>query len=132
MEHWKFTSMQMAKKRWIRYLTCADSFDAMNSNRVYRHKLTAENIIDEIKSNKGKQFDPEIADIMLKLLFYSISFALQVAVEHRSQHFCKTVCLCRESPDCAHYHFHSHLPLFLWDCIRRLHFQAPVHPGLRK
>ncbi len=46
----------------------ADSFDARNSNRVYRHKLTAENIIDEIESNKGKQFDPEIADIMLKLL----------------------------------------------------------------
>ena len=46
----------------------ADSFDAMNSNRVYRNKLTKESIINEIESNKGSQFDPEIADVMLKLL----------------------------------------------------------------
>ena len=46
----------------------ADSFDAMNSNRVYRHKLTTENILNEIEINKGKKFDPKIADIMLKLL----------------------------------------------------------------
>ena len=51
-----------------RIICLADSFDAMNSNRVYRNKLTKENIIDEIESNKGRQFDPEIADVMLKLL----------------------------------------------------------------
>ena len=46
----------------------ADSYDAMNSNRVYRSHLSKEDIISEIESNKGKQFDPEIADIMLRLL----------------------------------------------------------------
>ena len=46
----------------------ADSFDAMNSNRVYRKKLTKDRIISEIEKNKGRQFDPQIADIMLKLL----------------------------------------------------------------
>ena len=46
----------------------ADSFDAMNTNRVYRKKLTKEYIIDEIEKNKGKQFDPEIADVFLELL----------------------------------------------------------------
>ena len=40
----------------------------MNTNRVYRNRLTKEQIIGEIESNKGKQFDPKIADIMLKLL----------------------------------------------------------------
>ena len=46
----------------------ADSFDAMNSNRVYRKKLTKEYILSEIERNKGLQFDPAIADVMLKLL----------------------------------------------------------------
>ena len=40
----------------------------MNSNRVYRKKLTTEMIIEEIEKNKGKQFDPKIADIFLRLL----------------------------------------------------------------
>ena len=46
----------------------ADSFDAMNTNRVYREKLSKETIMEEIRKNKGKQFDPEIADVMLKLI----------------------------------------------------------------
>ena len=51
-----------------RIICVADSFDAMNTNRVYRNKLTKEKIMDEIEKNKGLQFDPAIADIMLKLL----------------------------------------------------------------
>ena len=51
-----------------RMICVADSFDAMNSNRVYRHKLTRELILREIETNKGLQFDPQIADVMLKLL----------------------------------------------------------------
>ena len=51
-----------------RMICVADSFDAMNTNRVYRKRLTKERIIEEIETNKGKQFDPKIADIMLKLL----------------------------------------------------------------
>ena len=46
----------------------ADSFDAMNSNRVYRKKLSKEAILNEIETNKGTQFDPQIADILLKLI----------------------------------------------------------------
>lgn len=34
----------------------------------YRKKLTSEHIIHEIETNKGKQFDPEVADVMLKLV----------------------------------------------------------------
>ena len=46
----------------------ADSFDAMNSSRVYRKNLTKERIISELETNKGKQFDPEIVDVMLGLI----------------------------------------------------------------
>ena len=46
----------------------ADSFDAMNTNRVYRDKLSREHIISEIENNKGKQFDPKVADVMLALI----------------------------------------------------------------
>jgi len=51
-----------------RMICVADSFDAMNTNRVYRNRLTIENIIGEIEKNKGLQFDPIIADVMLGLL----------------------------------------------------------------
>lgn len=51
-----------------RIICVADSYDAMNSDRVYRNKLSKERIIEEIENGKGKQFDPEIADIMLHLI----------------------------------------------------------------
>ncbi len=46
----------------------ADSFDSMNTDRVYREKLPIEHIINEIEKNKDLQFDPAITDIMLRLL----------------------------------------------------------------
>ena len=51
-----------------RIICVADSFDAMNSNRVYRDHLSLDRTISEIENNRGRQFDPEIADIMLRLL----------------------------------------------------------------
>lgn len=51
-----------------RMICVADSFDAMNSNRVYRKSLSKEYIINEIETNKGRQFDPKVADVMLNLL----------------------------------------------------------------
>lgn len=51
-----------------RMICVADSFDAMNSSRVYRKNLSKEYIISELENNKGTQFDPKIADIMLKLI----------------------------------------------------------------
>lgn len=51
-----------------RMICVADSFDAMNSNRVYRKKLSKDYIMQEIEKNKGSQFDPSIADVMLRLL----------------------------------------------------------------
>lgn len=51
-----------------RMICVADSFDAMNSSRVYRERLPKDYIINELVSNKGTQFDPKIADIMLNLI----------------------------------------------------------------
>ena len=51
-----------------RMICVADSFDEMNSNRVYRKKLTMDDIVEKIKKNKGKQFDPDIADTFLRLI----------------------------------------------------------------
>ena len=51
-----------------RMICVADSFDAMNTNRVYRKKLSKDYIVNELETNKGLQFDPKIADIMLGLI----------------------------------------------------------------
>ncbi len=51
-----------------RIICVADSLDAMNSNRCYRPRLTEEVIISELEKNKGKQFDPEVIDHVLKLI----------------------------------------------------------------
>jgi len=52
-----------------RIVAVADSFDAMNSRRIYRKPLDREIIIAEIQKNKGIQFDPVVADAFLELLF---------------------------------------------------------------
>jgi putative nucleotidyltransferase with HDIG domain len=51
-----------------RIMSIADSFDAMTSKRNYRDAIDLENAIYEITINKGKQFDPKIADIFLSML----------------------------------------------------------------
>lgn len=51
-----------------RIICIADSFDAMNSHRCYRRKLSLETIVEELNENKGKQFDPHITDVFIDLL----------------------------------------------------------------
>jgi len=51
-----------------RIICVADSYDAMSSNRCYRDALSPDDIKTELDVNAGKQFDPEIAAIMLSLL----------------------------------------------------------------
>lgn len=48
-----------------RIIAVADAFDAMNSTRVYRKRLTKETIIKELIDGKGKQFDPNLIDVFL-------------------------------------------------------------------
>ena len=51
-----------------RILAVADAYDAMASDRSYRHALPQDVIRSEIEKGKGTQFDPAIADIMLQLI----------------------------------------------------------------
>lgn len=51
-----------------RIISVADAFDAMNSNRVYRSALQMDAIIEQLETNRGKQFDPHITDIFLELI----------------------------------------------------------------
>lgn len=51
-----------------RIIGVADAYDAMASNRSYRNALPQEVVREEIIKGRGKQFDPEIADIMLEMI----------------------------------------------------------------
>jgi response regulator RpfG family c-di-GMP phosphodiesterase len=51
-----------------RILAVADAFDAMSSNRPYHSSLNKATIIEEIRSQAGLQFDPQVVEIFLNLL----------------------------------------------------------------
>ena len=53
---------------FARIVSVADAYDAMSSARSYRNMLAKEDIIEEFEKNKGRQFDPRFADIMLSIL----------------------------------------------------------------
>lgn len=50
-----------------RILAIADTYDAMTSNRSYRQGLPHEVAVEEIRKCAGGQFDPELAEIFLKI-----------------------------------------------------------------
>ena len=50
-----------------RIIAVADAFDAMSSNRVYRKACTPEHIRRELEEGEGRQFDPVLAELFLKL-----------------------------------------------------------------
>lgn len=51
-----------------RCLTIVDSFDAMISRRPYKKPLSLEQAINELRINKGTQFDPKLADIFIEVI----------------------------------------------------------------
>jgi response regulator RpfG family c-di-GMP phosphodiesterase len=50
-----------------RILTVADVYDAMVSRRVYKPALSHEEAVAFIREGAGKKFDPDIADVFLRL-----------------------------------------------------------------
>lgn len=50
-----------------RIICIADSYDAMNSKRVYRDSMSKEHIRKELVEGRGTQFDPEYLDAFLHL-----------------------------------------------------------------
>ena len=51
-----------------RIIAVADSYDAMSSRRSYRAVLPQATVRREIEANRGAQFDPKIADVMLAMI----------------------------------------------------------------
>lgn len=51
-----------------RIIAVADAYDAMHTNRSYRKHLSDDIILSELDKNKGKQFDPAVADAMIRFL----------------------------------------------------------------
>lgn len=51
-----------------RIIGVCDSFDAMNSDRCYRMRLPKETIIEEFRRGAGKQFDPQLSEIMIQMI----------------------------------------------------------------
>ena len=51
-----------------RIICLADSYDAMNTNRCYRDHLEKNVIIEELRKCAGTQFDPDLVEILIKLI----------------------------------------------------------------
>ena len=51
-----------------RIICVADSYDAMSSNRVYRPRLSDDDILNELERCMGTQFDPEVTAAFIHLL----------------------------------------------------------------
>lgn len=49
-----------------RIMAVADSFDAMTSDRPYRHAMSREQAINEIKRCSGVMYDPEVVEAFLR------------------------------------------------------------------
>ena len=51
-----------------RIIAVADTYDAMNSERSYRGRLSMKKIKQELKDGAGTQFDPDFANIMVDMI----------------------------------------------------------------
>lgn len=51
-----------------RMLAIVDSYDAMNTDRPYRKRLSLKEILSELKKNSGAQFDPKLVKVFIKML----------------------------------------------------------------
>lgn len=60
-----------------RIIGVADAYDAMASNRSYRKALPQEVVRSEIVKGRGKQFDADIADIMLQMIDEDSSYSMR-------------------------------------------------------
>jgi len=50
-----------------RIMAVADAYDAMTSNRPYRSALSPDKAKAQLMANRGSQFDPEIADLFIRV-----------------------------------------------------------------
>ena len=62
----------------------ADAFDAMNSRRSYRDAMDLRTIMNELRKNRGKQFDADVVDTHLDILNSKLASQNE---EHQVIHF---------------------------------------------
>ncbi len=53
---------------YARIVTIADVFDALSSKRCYKESLPLQKVLEIMKNNSGKHFDPELLELFLKNL----------------------------------------------------------------
>ncbi|HEU5363386.1 MAG TPA: HD domain-containing phosphohydrolase [Gaiellaceae bacterium] len=51
-----------------RIVAVADSVEVMSSRQLYRKPLTPESIVEELRNERGRQWDPAIVDVALQLI----------------------------------------------------------------
>jgi hypothetical protein len=51
-----------------RIIAAADAYDAMTSDRPYRRAMSMDEALQEIERQKGRQFDPHVADALIGLV----------------------------------------------------------------
>lgn len=66
-----------------RITAVADSFDAMNSKRVYRNSLSIADIIKQFEENRGIQFDSKIVDAFLDILKNDYNSILKIEEKYK-------------------------------------------------
>ncbi len=64
-----------------RIVSIVDGFDAMLSKRPYKDPMSIEEVVEIIRGNKGKSYDPEIVDIFIR----NIDEFLNVSLNFRDQ-----------------------------------------------
>lgn len=52
-----------------RIIMIADTLDAMTTDRPYRKALPFDSVLDEVRKHSGTQFDPDLADLVVKSPF---------------------------------------------------------------
>jgi HD-GYP domain-containing protein (c-di-GMP phosphodiesterase class II) len=52
----------------VAIVTVADSYDAMTSTRSYRQAMSKDQAIEQLISNRGTQFHPDVVDVFLTIL----------------------------------------------------------------
>jgi HD-GYP domain-containing protein (c-di-GMP phosphodiesterase class II) len=60
--------MALAIPLEARILMVVDSYIAMTDDRVYRKARNHEEVVEEIKSLSGKQYDPKVVEVFLELI----------------------------------------------------------------
>lgn len=54
---------------FARIIAVVDAYDTMTNDTAYRKRMTTEEAVEELQKNSGTQFDPEIIDVLIELLF---------------------------------------------------------------